>query len=67
MPIGPNGERRPQSDTSCAVRVMKIATGEIEEKRPPRPARKQVRAVRETPPEYGEVVRAGSGKPYFRR
>ena len=66
MPIGPNGERRPQSDTSCAVHVMKIATGEIEEKRPPRLPRKQARTAKETPPEYGEVVRAGSGKPYFK-
>ncbi len=31
MPIGPNGEKRPQSSHSAAIMVAKIATGEIEE------------------------------------
>ena len=31
MPTGPNGEKRPANTISCAVHVMKIATGEIEE------------------------------------
>lgn len=31
MPRGPNGERRPADVVGCAVHVMKIATGEIEE------------------------------------
>lgn len=32
MPRGPQGQWRPVSDVACATRVMKIATGEIEEK-----------------------------------
>jgi acyl-CoA reductase-like NAD-dependent aldehyde dehydrogenase len=31
MPKGPNGEWRPAETGPCAVHVMKIATGEIEE------------------------------------
>ena len=31
MPRGPNGEKRPGDTVGCAVHVMKIATGEIEE------------------------------------
>ena len=34
MPRGPNGERRPADVVGCAVKVMKIATGEIEEDLP---------------------------------
>lgn len=31
MPIGPQGQKRPAGVTACAVHVMKIATGELEE------------------------------------
>ena len=31
MPRGPNGEKRPAHTVGCAVKVAKIATGEIEE------------------------------------
>lgn len=31
MPKGPKGEKRPADDIGAAVKVMKIATGEIEE------------------------------------
>lgn len=31
MPIGPNGEKRPASVVSNAVRTMMVATGEMEE------------------------------------
>ena len=34
MPRGPNGEKRPRDTIGCAVHVMKIATGEIEEDLP---------------------------------
>ena len=34
MPRGPNGERRPADTNACAVHVMKVATGEIEDKLP---------------------------------
>ena len=45
MPRGPQGQWRPVSDTACATRVMKIATGEIEEKvdLPPPPLPQGVR------------------------
>ena len=33
MPIGPQGQKRPADAHRCAVTTMKIATGEIEEKR----------------------------------
>ena len=31
MPTGPNGEKRPADVVGCAVTVMRIATGEIED------------------------------------
>ena len=31
MPRGPNGEKRPADVIGCAVKVMKVATGEMEE------------------------------------
>jgi hypothetical protein len=34
MPRGPNGEKRPADTNACAVHVMKIATGEIEDELP---------------------------------
>ena len=34
MPKGPNGEKRPRDTIGCAVHVMKIATGEVEEDKP---------------------------------
>ena len=34
MPRGPRGEKRPADVVGCAVTVMKIATGEIEEELP---------------------------------
>jgi len=33
MPKGPRGERRPADVIGCAVQVMRIATGEIEDTR----------------------------------
>ncbi len=35
MPHGPDGQWRPRSAGACAVHVMKIATGELEESREP--------------------------------
>jgi hypothetical protein len=34
MPRGPNGERRPRNTIENAIRVARIATGEIEEDLP---------------------------------
>ena len=36
MPVGPNGEKRPDDTVQNAVTIMKIATGQIEEKYVPR-------------------------------
>lgn len=44
MPKGPRGERRPADVIGNAVRIMKIATGEIEEKiAAPDPAKEYMR------------------------
>ena len=43
MPKGPQGQKRPADAVGCAVHVMKIATGEIEESEPM--ARQPARAV----------------------
>jgi len=38
MPIGPRGEKRPRDVIGTAVKVMRIATGEIEEDIDPKSA-----------------------------
>ncbi len=44
MPRGPKGEKRPTDVIGNAVHVMRIATGEIEEKvAPPDPAKEYMR------------------------
>jgi len=40
MPTGPQGQKRPASETAAAVQVTKIATGQAQE--PPASARKTV-------------------------
>ena len=37
MPKGPKGEKRPADVIGAAVKIAKIATGEIEEDTPPKP------------------------------
>ncbi len=44
MPRGPRGEKRPADVVGCAVHVMKIATGEIEETLDDPPKRQPGRA-----------------------
>lgn len=39
MPTGPKGEKRPTDVIGAAVKVMKIATGEIEEDTDAKPAK----------------------------
>jgi len=41
MPKGPNGETRPADTIGCAVKVMRIATGEEEDARYVTPGRKR--------------------------
>ena len=60
MPRGPNGERRPADVVGCAVTVMKIATGEIEEDLPKNREGKvnggKARAESMTPEERSELA-----------
>ena len=65
MPKGPQGQWRPVSDTACAAHVMKIATGEIEEPRAPRPALLITSEVDSEAREDSEepILRLGSGLP----
>ena len=44
MPKGPQGQKRPADVVGCAVHVMKIATGEIEENLDDPPKRQPGRA-----------------------
>ena len=52
MPTGPQDQQRPHSTGACAVHVMRIAAGEIEEhvELPPLPR-----------PKRGDMVRNGGG------
>ena len=64
MPRGPNGERRPADVVGCAVHVMKIATGEIEEDLPAHRDIKvkggKARADSMTPEERSESARTAA-------
>ena len=55
MPIGPNGEKRPEDPIAAAVMVMKIATGQIEEEyvRPIRVNMELPEELRQDPEEDG--------------
>ena len=57
MPRGPQGQRRPNSTTGCAVRVMEIATGQVDEnvELSPLPAERPLahNVLRERPPSEG--------------
>ena len=64
MPRGPNGEKRPRDTVGCAVHVMKIATGEIEEDLPKNQEGKvnggKTRAKSMTPEERKELARGAA-------
>ena len=64
MPRGPNGEKRPADVAACAVKVMKIATGEIEEELPAHRDIKvnggKARAASMTPEERSELARTAA-------
>ena len=64
MPRGPNGEKRPADTIGCAVHVMKIATGEIEEELPASREVKvnggKARANGMTPEERSELARTAA-------
>ena len=64
MPRGPKGEKRPRDTIGCAVHVMKIATGELEEDLPEHREGKvsggKARVDGMTPEERQELARAGA-------
>ena len=64
MPRGPNGEKRPSDTVGCAVTVMKIATGEIEEDVPKNRDGKvnggKARAESMTPEERSELAKTAA-------
>ena len=79
MPNGPKGEWRPAEPGACAVHVMKIATGQIEETReaPARPdpvadsqrASKagKARAASQTPEQRRKLGQAGAAERWATR
>ena len=67
MPRGPNGEKRPADAVGCAVTVMHIATGEIEDTGYKQPGRRKggkaggkSRATKLTPEQRSEIAREGA-------
>ena len=75
MPKGPKGEKRPGDVIGAAVKVMKIATGEIEEdldddgkdKAAVELGRKggRARAAKMTPERRAEIARKAAAKRWF--
>ena len=64
MPKGPRGEKRPADVIGCAVKVAKLATGEIEEELTEKSGRVRsgeaggkARAEKLTPEERSEIAR----------
>lgn len=62
MPRGPRGEERPADAIGCAVKVARIATGEVEDERAAELAGRQsnggrARAEKLTPEERSEIAR----------
>ena len=69
MPKGPRGEKRPADTNACAVKVAKIATGEVEETKYVAPGRKKsgeagaaIRAKRLTGERRSEIARMAAAK-----
>ena len=67
MPKGPRGEKRPADVIGAAVLVGRIATGEVEERLPPKASRVEVaskggaaRAVVISKSRRTEIARAGA-------
>ena len=67
MPRGPNGEKRPADAVGCAVTVMRIATGEIEDTGYKQPGRRKggkvggkSRATKLTPEQRSDIARQGA-------
>ena len=69
MPRGPKGEKRPADVIGNAVHVMRIATGEIEEKTEPKSAAAELgskggkaRAKAMTPERRAEIAKKAAAK-----
>jgi hypothetical protein len=70
MPTGPKGQKRPADVIGNAVRVMKIATGEMEEDAPvddvlrenaiKAAARGRARALKLTPEQRAEIAKVAA-------
>ena len=65
MPTGPQGQKRPRDTIGCAVHVAKIATGELEETKPPQQALAgkiggKARAAKLSPERRQEIARKAS-------
>ena len=63
MPRGPKGEKRPGDVIGNAIRVMQIATGQIEDtpaRRPKRAAGGKARAKSLTPKQRAEIARVAA-------
>ena len=73
MPRGPKGEKRPADVIGNAVHVMRIATGEIEERSVAEHARKgglkggKRRAAILTPKQRSEIARAAASARWKKR
>lgn len=62
MPKGPQGQKRPADVIGNAVHVMRVATGQIEEKKgkPARAKGAKARAKSLTPKQRAEIARAAA-------
>ena len=64
MPTGPQGQKRPRDTNACAVLVCRIATGELEETKPPQQALAgkiggKARAAKLSPERRKEIAQMG--------
>ncbi len=64
MPRGPQGQKRPGDAVGCAITVMRIATGEMEEEIPKHRSSKvkggKARAESMTPEERSELAKTAA-------
>ena len=62
MPVGPRGEKRPGDVIGCAVKVARIATGEVEDDPSDEGRRRggKVRAERMSAERRSEIARMGA-------
>lgn len=71
MPRGPRGEKRPADVIGAAIMVARIATGEVEDKLPPRQAKAgkaggKARAQKLTPDARQKIAKKAASKRWDR-